>query len=128
MNAEALISLEWNSMFKGNERLPKDPLPAPCWVKGKEDGQSSSRRGLALCPLGTEKNQPPLCPHPLFSETAWFQVPAGGCGLAWKGAGGLLHCREGLGVGGVTLEFMPQSDLKGTPSVFCLPSLGHIAL
>lgn len=37
---------------------------------------------MALCLLSKERNPPPLCPRPLFSEAAWFQFSAGGCGLA----------------------------------------------
>ena len=46
---------------------------------------------LALCPLSKERNPPPLCPRPLFSEAAWFQFSAGGCGLAQS----ISHCSEG---------------------------------
>lgn len=66
----------------------KTRFPPPL-SQGKGRWAEFFQEGLALCPLGTERNQPPLYPHPLFSESAWFQVPAGGCGLAQSGWGAL---------------------------------------
>lgn len=68
-------------------------------------------------------NEPAAClpTSSLFSETAWFQLSAGSCRLAWssqeEGAPALL---EGLGVDRATPEFMPTSNLKGIPSLLSL--------
>ena len=60
---------------------------------------------LALCPLSKERNPPPLCPRPLFSEAAWFQFSAGGCGLAQSSQGEGTSCRVGLrGAGTCTVR------------------------
>lgn len=48
---------------------------------------------LALRPPSKERNPPPLCPRPLFSEAAWFQFSAGGCGLAQSSQGEGTSCQ-----------------------------------
>ena len=71
INVQSLISLEWDSVFKGSEELPGDSAVLSCWVKEKKRWESSSRRSWH-------------CAHParegtrhLFAHVLYFQRQPG---------------------------------------------------
>lgn len=126
MNAEALISLEWNSMFKSNEKLPKDLLSA---LTGSRERKIDRVLPGGVGPVPSWHGKEPatsLSTSSIFRDSL-VPDPCGGLrpGLGEQGA---LALSGEFGSGRCNPGIYAQSDRKGTPSVFYLPSLGHVAL
>ena len=90
----------------------------------------SFQEGLALCSLGMERNQPPLCPRPLFSETSRSQFSAGGCGLARGSQEEGTSCAVGVfGEGKCAMRIHATESREGdTPSPLSSWPSSHLPL